>query len=106
MSCSTINALITLLNISLKVLYFDNISLLLAIFTGNTSEHPFCLQIKAFVLDSNKDIYVGSSLVCWRSLVECHYYSERNKRWKPKTKKNLQCYYPSLIHGGLIWPSF
>ena len=45
---STINDLIMLFSISLNAIYFDNISLLLAVFT---SERPFCLQIEPFVLD-------------------------------------------------------
>ena len=35
MTCSTINDLFMLFNISLKVLYFDNISLLSAVFMEN-----------------------------------------------------------------------
>ena len=35
MTCGTINDLFMLFNISLKVLYFDNISLLSAVFTEN-----------------------------------------------------------------------
>ena len=53
-----INALIMLLNLILKVLYFGNVSVLEAFFlrqTGNTRECPFCRHIEAFVLDLRKN---------------------------------------------------
>ena len=39
--------------ICFKALYFHNLSVLSAVLpqTGNTSEHPFCRLIEAFVLD-------------------------------------------------------
>ena len=49
---NTINTLFMLFNISLKVLYFDNLYCRLFLpQTGNTSERPVGLQIEAFVLD-------------------------------------------------------
>ena len=53
LTCTTINTLSILSNISQKVLYFNILSPLLTVLqqTGNSSERPFCRYIEAIVLD-------------------------------------------------------